>query len=71
MEDGETTMERPLRLLACALVALSACKFERQAPAGAHMSDAERNAEQCVLAGGNEESCVYQEMARTMLPKRS
>ena len=35
------------------------------------VSDSERRVEQCMASGGIEESCIYEEMKRTMLVNES
>jgi hypothetical protein len=35
------------------------------------VSDSERRVERCMAAGGIEESCIYEEMKRTMLVDQS
>jgi hypothetical protein len=60
-------------VLALAGVALAAARFEtvRSSATMVPVSDSERKVEQCMSSGGVEETCILDEMKRTMLANQS
>ena len=58
----------------CAGLALTAHKFDGVKSSSATMvpaSESEHRVEQCMASGGVEESCIFEEMKRTMLVNES
>ena len=60
-------------VLAISALAVAAYSVQTMPSSSASMypSDSERRVEQCMSSGGIEETCIYEEMKRTMLVDQS